>query len=282
VTATARSILEGAKEPTDTPRGQFWRQAYRTRTLRDVCIFREELLRRCDTPSRILLRAIVLGALHGPRPKGDPSYFSNQCPRTFAPKPAYAVRFWRERRLTAPHVDTLKLIETRAKRYLTLRPPHVDAHITRADSRSAEAFDGIPRCDWIITSPPYYGMRTYLQDQWLRHWFLGGPAAIDYGQPSSQLEHTGAQHFASQLALVWRNVAARAKDGTRLVVRFGGIHDRKADPIDILRDSIRQGGWRLLTSHRARDVASGRRQVVQFHAVPRQPIVEYDAYAIPA
>ncbi len=37
------------------------------------------------------------GALHGPKQKTFPSYFSNQCPRTYAPKPAYATRFWRER-----------------------------------------------------------------------------------------------------------------------------------------------------------------------------------------
>ena len=26
----------------------------------------------------------------------------------------------------------------------------------------------------VITSPPYLGMRTYLPDQWLRYWALGG------------------------------------------------------------------------------------------------------------
>jgi hypothetical protein len=63
------------------------------------------------------------------------------------------------------------------------------------------------------------------------------------------------------------------------VVRFGGIHDRNAEPMDLLRQSLRRAGWRLRTAHRTRDAAHGRRQVLQFHAAPRRPIVEYDTYA---
>ena len=46
-----------------------------------------------------MLRAICLGALHGPLSKSPDQrgYFSNQMPRTFASKPDYSVRFWRER-----------------------------------------------------------------------------------------------------------------------------------------------------------------------------------------
>ena len=32
----------------------------------------------------------------------------------------------------------------------------------------------------IVTSPPYYGLRTYVSDQWLRNWFLGGADRVDY------------------------------------------------------------------------------------------------------
>jgi hypothetical protein len=279
VAATARKILTLGAEPRDVPRGSFWRSAYRMRTLRDLCILREELLRRCDTPSRVLLRAIILGALHGPRPKGEPSHFSNQCPRTFAPKPAYAVRFWRARGMKAPRVDSLKIIETRAGRYLGERVPTVDGCIVLGDARELKSFDGAPRCRWVITSPPYYGMRTYLPDQWLRHWFLGGPAEVEYSQSRSQLDHTGVERFTEQLAQVWRNAAMRAHQDVRLVVRFGGIHDRAAEPMDLLRESLRRAGWRLRTAHRASEAARGRRQVFQFQDAPKHAIVEYDAYA---
>lgn len=44
-------------------------------------------------------------------------------------------------------------------------------------------------------SPPYYGMRTYLPDQWLRLWFLGGPDYVEH-----QLKHSGAVSFAAGMA----------------------------------------------------------------------------------
>lgn len=279
VVATARRILKAAPEPREMPRGRFWTRAYRAKTLRDLCVLREELMRCCDTPSRVLLRAIVLGALHGPTPKREPTYFSNQCPRTFAPKPKYAVRFWGERKLKAPRVDVLKVIKTRAHWYLRDRLPDVDAEIVEADARDPEAFRDARPYRWIITSPPYYGMRTYLPDQWLRLWFLGGPSHVEYGQPAHQLNHTGDECFTKELTTVWTNVAEHARSDARLIVRFGGIHDREGvEPLDLLRESLRRSGWRLRTLKRVPDADSGRRQVRQFHAEPRKSIAEHDVY----
>jgi hypothetical protein len=89
--------------------------------------------------------------------KGEPSYFSNQCPRTYAPKPAYATRFRQARRLRPPFVDVLKVIRSRARRYLADLPSAVGGVVRHADSREPGAFRGGQRFDWIITSPPYYG-----------------------------------------------------------------------------------------------------------------------------
>jgi hypothetical protein len=277
VVATARRILDAGRAPRHVPSGRFWRSAFRASTLRDLCVMREELLHRCNTGSRILLRAIILGALHGPRPKGAPSYFSNQCPRTFAPKPGYAVRFWYKRGLKAPHVDVLKLIAARAKRYLLTPLPSVDARIVHGDARDPQAFTHAPRARWIITSPPYYGMRSYLPDQWLRNWFLGGPPYVEYEHPE-QLEHTSADDFVDQLADVWRNVARHARDDAKLIVRFGGLHDRNVEPMDLLRESLRDAGWRLRVVRPTREAPHGRRQVLQFLEAPKNQIVEYDVY----
>ena len=62
-----------------------------------------------------------------------------------------------------------------------------------ADSRVADALQPETpetRFDWVITSPPYYGMRTYIPDQWLRNWFVGGPDAVDYTN-RDQVVHSG-------------------------------------------------------------------------------------------
>jgi hypothetical protein len=277
IVASARSLLVDTPA-VEVPAGDFWRWAYHPDTLGDLCRLRSALLESCDTPTRVLLRAILLGALHGPQPKGAPSYFSNQAPRTFAPKPRYAVKFWRARKLHPKKVDVLTLLTKKAERYLSVRPPDVEGEAVVADSRAAATFREIPSPRWIITSPPYYGMRTYIPDQWLRSWFLGGPAHVEYAQPAMEVEHTGVEHFAAQLGLVWKNVAKLATSRTRLVIRFGGIHDRDADPMDVIRKSFAGTDWRITTARPVPDADLGRRQVRQFQTKPQKGITEYDVY----
>src|SRR5688572_17579933 len=190
VVYAARRILdEGAI--VKIPSGEFWSLAYRPEVLRSLCRLREALLADCSSQARRVLRAIVLGALHGPRAKDSATYFSNQCTRTYAPKPAYAARFWKRHKLLPPQVDVLQVIRTRAERYLAECLPAIDGIALLDDSRRPgrlQAISGGRAFDWIITSPPYYGMRTYVQDQWLRYWFTGGPDHVDY-TVSGQLNH---------------------------------------------------------------------------------------------
>jgi hypothetical protein len=278
VVASAREILKDARQPTAVPSGAFWALAYQHETLLELCQMRDALLADCSSPTRTLLRAIILGALHGPRPKGTPSYFSNQSPRTFAPKPAYAVKFWTERNMRPDAVDVLAIIKARAERYLAELPPQVEGMVQLADSREADTFRDVPRARWIVTSPPYYGMRTYLPDQWLRLWFLGGPDHVEYRQPGVQLEHTSAAQFSAGMARVWKNIAKRASSDARLVIRFGGIHDRDADPMEVLKASLADTGWKLATVKTVPDADRGRRQVRQFQASPKKSIAEHDVY----
>lgn len=278
IVASARSILKAAKEPTSVPTGEFWKLAYHENTLVQLCQLRDALLEECLSPTRILLRAIILGALHGPRPKGTPSYFSNQSPRTFAPKPAYAVKFWTERGMIPSVVDVVAIIKARAERYLADALPNVEGMVRLADSREADTFNAVPEARFVVTSPPYYGMRTYLPDQWLRLWFLGGPDHVEYRQPQGQLQHTGAKHFSNEMNQVWKNVAKRTTKNARLIIRYGGIHDREGKPMDVLKASLNDSGWRIVTAKAAPDSDSGRRQVRQFQTDPKKAITEHDVY----
>jgi hypothetical protein len=110
-------------------------------------------------------------------------------------------------------------------------------------------------------------MRTYIPDQWLRYWFLGGSAEVAYSF-DTQLQHGSAETFCEQLAQVWRNVAGASHCGAQMIVRFGGINDRNEEPRDILSESIRLAncGWRLTTARSAGTAAKGRRQVEQFQS----------------
>jgi hypothetical protein len=114
VVAAAEAALAETNSPLDIPEGEFWSWAYHEDTLGELCRLRAALMLNCDEPARIMLRAIILGALHGPVRKGKPSYFSNQSPRTFAPKPAYAVRFWKKQGILPPCVKALNIIQRKA------------------------------------------------------------------------------------------------------------------------------------------------------------------------
>lgn len=130
----AENILQESKA-IYCPDDDFWRVAYHPKTLNDICRLRRSLLKNCHSNARIMLRAILLGALHGPRTKADPSYLSNQSPRTFAPKPRYAVSYWKKHKMRAPEVDVLALIRRKADYYLSCQARVVSGSIHQIDSR---------------------------------------------------------------------------------------------------------------------------------------------------
>jgi hypothetical protein len=185
----AIQILNDGKAPQNVPQGQFWTCAYSKTVLPQICQLREEFLRDCISSRRKVLQAIVLGALHGPLRKTRPSYFSNHCPRTFAPKPAYAVKYWKRHRMKPPNVDLLAIIRKRAERFLSVTLLRAEGMVLQRDSRKwADAsLEGL--FSWVITSPPYYGMRTYIPDQWLRYGLSADPAlsTIHRGRRTSSI-----------------------------------------------------------------------------------------------
>ena len=274
----AYRVLSLTEQP-QVPEGEFWEWAYHPEVLHGLCRFRQSFLEDCSTPQLLALRGIILGALHGPRQKTVATYFSNQCPRTYAPKPGYATRFWKARSLVPEYRDILNVIEGRARRYYW-EELSGSGSVRLADSRSTGTF--VPAgssdlYDWVITSPPYYGMRTYVADQWLRNWFVGGSDTVDYGN-QGQLVHSSPEGFAADLQAVWKNVAAATRSTAKLVVRFGGISDRRVEPLDLLKESFRGSHWRVTAVRRAGSAHAGRRQADTFLRSRSNPIAEYDVW----
>lgn len=263
------------------PEGEFWQWAFHPTVLNALCRFREAFLLDCTSDARIALRGIILGALHGPKQKTFPSYFSNQCPRTYAPKPAYATRFWRERELVPEAIDVLAVIERRAKRYYGMSS-NITGAVRLADSRDAEALQPETpdaRFSWVITSPPYYGMRTYIPDQWLRNWLLGGPDVVDYTN-RDQVVHSSPEDFADNLRQVWRNTGNVCAEDAKMVIRFGGIRDRATNPLTLIKSSLTDSGWRVKTAKEAGTAIEGKRQADSFLRVMSMPMSEYDVWAV--
>ena len=274
-----RELLGSGYEPTEIPTGEFWRRCYASTTLRDICSLREQLRDASATDVTVLLRAMLLGVLHGPLRVNEPSYLSNQMPRTYASKPTYAIGYWRAEELDAPKVDVVDLIARRAAYSLKRLPDPVAGKVSCGDS-TLEVSKLRRRFNWVVTSPPYYGMRTYLPDQWLRAWFLGAEPAVDYST-DGQLAQSSEEDFVHSLACVWRAVAERCLPGAGLVVRFGALPSSATDPAKLLRRSLSEAraGWVVDDVVAAGVPPRGKRQADQMRNGAGDYVEEVDLYA---
>jgi hypothetical protein len=261
VTNVAKRLLATRDDGVEIPTGDFWTECYHFETLAEICKLRSRLLENCTTQAEVALRAVLLGILHGPVNKGLPTYLSNQMPRTYATKPKSAVNFWRKRGLKPKRVDVLDAVRRRASFTFASIPAAVPGKVFQADSRTFTLPARQRVFRWVITSPPYYGMRSYWPDQWLRNWFLGGPAEVSY-TTEQQIPHSSKEDFVASLSEVWRRSAAVCVPGARLVVRFGALPSvSKDDPKVLLARSLRKAdcGWRITTVMRAGTAQKRRR-----------------------
>ncbi len=268
IVSECREILSSTHTD-DVPQGEFWSMMYSPKVLEDVCKLRSALLEDCSSPERIALRGIALGALHGPmRLNGTSSYFSNQFPRTYASKPRYSVKFWKSRGfLVPPDVSVEEIVSVRATRYYSEASVAADGFVLNADSTEDSTFkeiaDRTDSFDSVITSPPYLGMPTYIPDQWLRNWFVGGPSDVDYSRKGQICE--GKESFISQLRSVWNNCAGVCSDGAGLHIRFGRLGARFDDPSEIILKSLEGTEWSEPIIKDAGQPKKGHRQSDSFH-----------------
>ena len=282
------AVLTRARAYIDTyaavkaPDSEFFHDAYTPKVLRQICAIRQGLLDvKRDSNATVVLRAAMLGCLHGPLnivPERR-SYFSNQMPRTFSAKPDYAVRYWRERGLKAPEIDVLSVLRRKLERLDKDQLPQTGtlADARHGDSRFASSVPAAYRdFSVVVTSPPYYGMRTYVEDQWLRNWFIGGPDHVKYGN-EFQLAHAGTDAFAKSLGLVWKNMARSQADTLDIYIRFGIIPSSKVDAKALVRASLEESGvaWKEISVRTAKTASSGKRQADHM-AAESSAAIEYD------
>jgi hypothetical protein len=262
----AQSYIE-ANNKVEIPETEFFDYAFTPKVLTQICSIREALLNiRRENHLTVLLRAAMLGCLHGPRNKSlaTQSYFSNQMPRTFSSKPDYSVKFWKSRDLLPPVVDVIDVLRRKISRLNDLELPQNTSlsDVMLGDSQLKGVLP-LSRYDFsvIVTSPPYYGMRTYVEDQWLRNWFLGGDIVVKYGS-QEQLRHTGKDIFAESLGAVWKNMAGTRADSLHMYVRFGAIPSSKVNPKDLIYASLEASGikWQTISIRKAATASSGNRQ----------------------
>lgn len=280
VVSLATELVHLYSEQVQLPEGEFWDWAYERKTLREICAVRNGLCERRD-PAAVILRAVMLGALHGPIGKRRQSYLSNQMPRTYATKPAGAVRFWESRGMRPSNVSLVEVVSRRASRALGESLPTPVGAVLLGDSRTIEIPGGLGPFRHVVTSPPYFGMRTYVSDQWLRNWFLGGPPNPDYAA-DRQMDKSSPDAFAQDLGRVWANVARHATPGCHMTIRFGAVPSVPSDPEAIALSSLQLAncGWRVENVQDAGAANGGKRQAEQFGFVRSKPITEIDVQAV--
>lgn len=264
------------------PKGEFWNHAFHPDTLVDICTIRDYLISKSRlSKAEIALRAIMLGILHGPILKTQFSYLSNQMPRTFSTKPNYSIRYWNKNNFVAPEVNVCELVKRKATYIFNDHIPNqVEGKIFLGDSRKSNGnLEG--RFNWVITSPPYYGMHSYKQDQWLRNWFLGGDSEVNYSTVD-QLKHWSEGAFIKDLSKVWEKTATKCNKGAKLVIRFGALPSKSdKSPSEIIKASIVQSNapWRIQTIRTAGTPKESNRQANQFKNTPGKYIEEIDVFA---
>ena len=169
-----------------------------------------------------MIAALVLGALHGDDVESK-NYLSNQMPRTISTKPGYSVRFWRARGLRPQIRNVFQVLRERADFRYDSEIPKRKGLVIFGDMRSLPSYkDNIPikvRC--VVTSPPYFNVTNFEEDQWLRLWFLGGPSLPRQSSASKDDRHTNKKAYAKFITDMWASLRPILAKDAHVVIRIG-------------------------------------------------------------
>ena len=196
----------------------FFCAAYSPGTLRQILFLRESLRWR-ESNVDCMVAALALGALHGESER-SPSFFSNQMPHTISTKPGYSVRFWKIHGMRAPKRDCFDLLRSQAAyRYMSARP-NLSATIYNTDMRDLPR-KNLPAIRCVITSPPYFDVTSYQEDQWLRLWFLGGVARPL--QSRREERTSNRDRYWRLIGDMWRTLGLVLSKHANIVIRIGAV-----------------------------------------------------------
>jgi len=213
---------------------EFFSYAFHRETLKQLLFLKRTLDLRQQVNR--FIAGVLLGHLHGEVNRSD-YYLSNQMPHTISTKPAYSVRYWKCHGLFPPERDVFSVLLNRAEFRLSDDIPSRRGTAARCDVRATHrVFRAYIRSvDAIITSPPYLNVTRFEEDQWLRLWFLGGPANPTYGEVSRDDRHSSGHQYWDFLAEAWRSLALLLKPKGHLVCRIGTV---KEDPEELAENLI--------------------------------------------
>jgi hypothetical protein len=197
-------------------------------------------------------------------------------PRTISTKPAYSVRWWREKKCLPPHRDVFSILRRAAHYRYESAPPATRGRIVQGDARDAGALLKAykDRVNLVITSPPYLDITDYHEDQWLRLWFLGGPSRPIAGQGKDD-RHRRVDAYWQFLLESWTGVVPLLHRSAQVVIRIGGTRLSEKELSAGLFSSLNATGRRFkLAEPRRTIIRNGQRRI--FQKAPVTASVEYD------
>jgi hypothetical protein len=253
---------------------EFFLLCFHEDTLRQILFLKDSLDWRADSID-CFIAALALGCLHGESHRTE-LCFSNRMPRTISTKPAYSVRWWREKGCIPPQRDVFTILRAAAKyRYESPLPP-LRGRVVEGDVRRAKTLlrPYRERVKLVITSPPYLDITDYHEDQWLRLWLLGGPAKPVTGQCKDD-RHRRIDAYWQFLREAWAGVVPLLHQSAQVVIRIGGTRlDEEELRIGLL-ESLNSTGYKFkLAESRQTDIKNGQRRI--FQPVPAAASVEHD------
>lgn len=215
----------------------FFHRAFHVTTLYPILFLRRVLNWR-GNPVHRFIAALVLGSLHG----DSSSYFSNQMPRTISTKPRYSLDYWRRNGLWPKKRNVFELLKTRAQYRLSSEVPEIVGRVALADAR--EGFQTFPflqeKVNLVVTSPPYFDVTSYEEDQWLRLWFLGHLPRPTYRMLSKDDRHEIKSRYWQFLVEVWQGIAPLLSRDAKLVCRIGAKGMQAGEITTGLTESIKK------------------------------------------
>jgi hypothetical protein len=259
----------------DIQQSPFFLACFHPETLKELLHLRRHLRWR-QRIDDCFIAGIALGCLHGESHRSG-RYFSNRMPRTISTKPAYSLRWWRERGYVAPRRSVFEILKEQIAYRFVSDPPVIRGRVAQSDARHATtSFPEMKqRVSLVITSPPYLDTTNFREDQWLRIWFLGGPPKPCTARLGDD-RHGTASAYWRFLIQAWQGVAPLLIKDAHVIIRIGGRKLRGAEMRDGLFETLKTGLNRRLelVEETISEIVGGQRQA--FHPQGQATRFEHD------
>lgn len=265
-----RNFTSKATEVND----EFFTLCFHDKTLRQLLFLKKKLHWR-NNRADCFIAALALGCLHGESHRTE-MCFSNRMPRTISTKPAYSVRWWRERGCTPPDRDVFSILRRCAGYRYKSPAPAMKGRVVEGDARRAATLlrPYRERVKLVVTSPPYLDITDYHEDQWLRLWLLGGAAKPIGGQGKDD-RHRRVESYWQFLCEAWIGIAPLLQDSAQVVIRIGGTRLAREQLQTGLFESLNSSGRRFKLIEASQTIIrNGQRRI--FQSVPDKDSIEHD------